>query len=68
MKIAVLLVLISITLAILDRSYYDALGILSLIENFQWVLAKKKLDKLSERYLKSIIQTGTQVLGSALGR
>lgn len=35
MKIAVLLVLISITLAILDRSYYDALGILSLIENFQ---------------------------------
>jgi hypothetical protein len=60
MKILAFLTLLSLGLGILDRTYYDALGIPHLIENFQSAPIKKMFEMHSEDFLKNITQTGTQ--------
>ena len=60
MKNYILISLLSIGMAILDRTYYEALGTIELIENFPSVLRPNKSDNLSEDFQKYIIQIEIQ--------
>jgi hypothetical protein len=60
MKIVALLALLSLTMEILDRSYYDTLGTYTFTQNFQSVRAKNKSEMPSEGCRKSTTLIETQ--------
>ena len=68
MKAVVLFTLLSLSLQILDRSYYDALCTKKIMKNFQSVQVKTIFEMHSENYLRSIIRIGTPAQGKDLKR
>lgn len=68
MKIVIpLLALIWLTSEILDRSYYDMLGIFPLRQSYPLALVRKMFEMLSGDYLKNITPIEIQGLGNGSG-
>ena len=63
MKVIILLILVSLSVEILDRSYYDALGKSSLIQNYPSAPVKRISARPSEDYPRNIIPIETPALG-----
>lgn len=65
MKVGVFLTILCTSLAILDRSYYDALCNTFSMQSFPSAPARKTSEKHSESYPKSITPIATLARGNA---
>lgn len=68
MKIGLFLTLFATAFSILDRSFYDALGIDTTMKNCQSVPARRRFAKHSELFPRNTIPTETQGLDNVLER